>query len=125
MALTKKQIVEEINASFTKNNTEGFLAHCDENIRWTMVGEKLTESKSEIREWMKQMEGMEPPVFVVANLVADGDVVVCNGDMTMNGEDGKPGKYSFCDIYQFSGDKVAELTSFVVATDTKKSTASA
>ncbi len=25
--------------------------------------------------------------------------------------------YTFCDIYRFSGDKVAELTAFVVRTD--------
>jgi len=125
MALAKKQIVEEINKSFTENNTEGFLAHCDENLSWTMVGEKANTGKKAIREWMKGMEDCEPPVFGVTNLVEDGDIVVCSGDMTMKDKDGKGTEYSYCDIYRFSGDKVTELTSFVVPTDAKKSSASA
>jgi hypothetical protein len=40
--------------------------------------------------------------------------------MTMKGEDGKEGKYSYVDAYQFSGDKVAALKSFVVKHKTEE-----
>jgi len=121
----KKQIVQDINASFTKNDMESFLAHCDEDFTWTMVGEGSNTGKTAIREWMKGMEDCEPPVFGVTNLVEDGDIVVCSGDMTMKDKEGKSTDFSYCDIYRFSGDTVTELTSFVVPTDSKKSTASA
>ena len=125
MATNKKEIVEKINASFTNNNIEGFLEHCAENVVWTMVGEKTTNGKRAIREWMKSMEGTDPPNFTVTNLVADGEVAVANGDMTMKDQDGKLGKYSYCDIYRFNGDKVIELTSYLIKTDTQSSIASA
>lgn len=110
----KKEIVEKINSAFTENNTEGFLEHCTDKVVWTMVGEKTNNGKKAIREWMGQMEGMEPPKFTVDRMIAEADSVACFGDMTMKGEDGVEGKYSYCDVYRFDGDKVAELQSFVV-----------
>ncbi len=76
-------------------------------------------SPESIRKWMKQMYGMEPPKFTVKYTLADGDSVACSGDMTMKDQNGKVGTYGFCDIYRFSGDKFAELTSFVVSPDKK------
>jgi ketosteroid isomerase-like protein len=115
-----KEIVKKVNASFTAGNTDGFLEHCADNVVWNMVGEKETKGKTAIKEWMSQMEGMEPPKFTVDKIIAEGDSVVCYGDMTMKGEDGKEGKYSYVDAYQFSGDKIAELQSFVVKHKTEE-----
>jgi uncharacterized protein len=126
MALTRKEIVEEINASFTRHDTDTFLSHCVEEFSWTMVGEKTKTGKTAIREWMSGMEECEPPVFGVTNLIEDGDIVACNGDMTMKDKDGTEAEYSYCDIYRFNGDdKITELTSFVVPKDAKRSIASA
>jgi uncharacterized protein len=122
MTLAKKQIVEAINNSFTENNTDGFLEHCTDDIKWTMVGEKTVTGKDAIREWIKAGE-CEPPVFSVINLVEDGNIAICNGDMTMKDKDGKESRFSYCDIYRFNSDKVAELTTFVVPNDAKESTA--
>lgn len=123
----KKQIVDEINRSFTENNTEGFLAHCKEDITWTMTGEKTTTGKDQIREFMASCAGMEPPNFDVKKTIAEGDSVVCYGDMTMKGPDGETGDYSYCDIYHFDGDKVAELITYMVKAkaDDKNASASA
>lgn len=122
MTQTKKEIVEAINRSFIEANPDGFLDHCSENTKWSVVGDKSVTGKDAIREWM-QMGECEPPVFSVINLVEDGDVVICNGDMTMKDKDGKEGRFSYCDIYRFEGDKVAELTTFIVPTDANRSSA--
>jgi len=60
----------------------------------------------------------EPPQFTIHETVAEGDFVITRGDMTMQQkEDGPKIPYTFCDIYRFVGDKVAELTAFVIRTD--------
>ncbi len=110
----KKEIVEKINQSFTDGKPEDFLSHCTEDVAWTMAGEGTQKGKKAIREWMSQMEGMEPPRFTVDKIIAENDSVVCFGDMTMKDDKGVEGKYSYCDAYRFDGDKVAELKSFVV-----------
>lgn len=118
MSDKNKEIVNKINEAFERGDSEGFLAHCADDINWTMVGEKNASGKESIRDWMKEMEGMEPPTFTVTTLIADGDSVACCGDMTMKDKDGATGNYGFCDVYRFNGDKIQELTSYVVKTET-------
>lgn len=120
-------IVKEINDAFTQNNVEGFLAHCAEDLKWNMAGETEKKGKVAIREWMGQMEGHEPPKFTVDAIFGDGSHVACHGQMTMKNQEGKEGKYSYCDVYTFKSDKVTELRSFVVAhkADEKNVSASA
>lgn len=117
MSDKNKEIVEKVNASFAEGSPEGFLGFCADDVKWTMIGEKTTNGKEAIREWMKSMDGMEPPKFTVENLVADGDLVVANGGMTMKDEDGNTVGYAYCDIYRFRDGKIQELSSFVVKTD--------
>lgn len=121
----KKQLIRNINASFENNNIEGFLDHCTDDINWTMAGEKSTTGKHEIREWMKSMPGeCEPPKINVTTLIAEGSDVICHGDMTMKSKDGEPKQYLYCDIYKFSGDKIASLTTFVQAVKTEADSSS-
>ncbi len=114
-----KEIVEKVNASFENGDTEGFLSYCADDINWTMVGEKHVKGKEAVREWMKQMDGMEPPKFSVDNLIADGDTAVCSGNMTMKDMDSKTVPYGYCDIYRFRDGKIAVLSSFMVKTKSK------
>ena len=116
MSSRNKEVVEKVNASFAANNLEGFLAQCAEDVEWTMVGEKTCKGKQAIREWIKSMPA-EPPVFTVATLIAEGDLVMAQGDMTMNETEQKAVPYSYCDIYRFRGDKISELKSFVIKTE--------
>lgn len=125
MSSKNKEIVEKVNAGFAENDPEVFLSNCAEDVVWTMIGEKTNNGKQAVRDWMKSMGDMEPPKFTVDNLIADGNLVVATGDMTMKGKDGKPGSYAYCDIYRFAGDKIAELNSFVIKTEPEKKTAGA
>ena len=127
MAGKNRAIVKEINDAFTRNDTEGFLAHCSEELYWNMAGDTEKKGKSAIREWMKQMDGHEAPKFTVDAIFGDANHVACHGEMTMKNAEGKEGNYSYCDVYTFSGDKVTELRSFVVAhtADEKNVSASA
>lgn len=114
MSKKNKEIIEKVNKAFIEGNTEGFLEHCADDVSWTMEGEKTTIGVADIRAWMSQMDGMEPPKFTVDRLIAEGDDVICYGTMSMKGEDGKPADYSYCDAYTFKGDKIATMRSFVV-----------
>lgn len=112
MSEKNKEIIEKVNAAFAGNNTEGFLSFCAEDVEWGMVGEKTFKGKRAIREFMSAHSG-EAPEFTVDRLIAEGDTVVCYGDMTMK-ENGEPFSYSYCDIYQLNNGEIARLQSFVV-----------
>jgi uncharacterized protein len=109
-----KKIVKEVNEAFANNRVEDFLKHCSDDIVWRMIGEKTTNGIDEIREWMSQMEGAEPPKFTIDETLAEGDSVVCRGNMTMKDKEGVEGKYAYCDFYRFKSGKITQLDSYVV-----------
>ncbi|MGH9201103.1 MAG: nuclear transport factor 2 family protein [Vicinamibacterales bacterium] len=124
MSQRNKEIINQVNAAFAEGKPEKFLALCDENIKWTMVGDNTVKGKDAVRKWMAEMPS-EPPQFTVNNVIAEGDFVTAYGDMTMKEKDGKPGSYSYCDVYRLRGDKIVELSSFVIKTEPKLQAAGA
>ena len=117
MAANRKEIVQRINEAFAENNLEKVLSFCADDFTWTMVGDTTVQGKDPIRKWIASMNP-QPPRFTIQQTVAEGDFVITRGDMTMQEKKNGPSiPYTFCDIYRFVGDKVAELTAFVIRTD--------
>jgi ketosteroid isomerase-like protein len=117
MSVNRKEIVQRINEGFAENNLEKVLSFCTNDFTWTMVGDTTVRGKDSIRKWMASMNP-EPPQFTIQQTIAEGDSVVTRGDMMMQAKHNGPSvPYTFCDIYRFSGDKVAELIAFVIRTD--------
>ena len=117
MAANRKEIVQRINDGFAENNLEKVLSFCTDDLIWTMVGDTPVRGKRAIREWIASMDP-QPPTITIRQTVAEGDSVVVHGDMLMQDKkDGPAVPYTFCDVYRFAGDKVAELTAFVIRTD--------
>ena len=115
MAETNKQIVEKVNAGFAANDPEVFLSFCADDAEWKIAGDQTLKGKNAVREFVSGMKEMEAPTFDVEELVAEGDSVICYGDMTMKMEkDDKPAPYSYVDAYRFSNGKITRLQTFVV-----------
>jgi len=117
MAANRKDIVQRINEAFAENNLEKVLSFCTDDLTWTMVGDTQVKGKDAIRKWMASMNP-QPPQLTIQQTVADGDFVIACGDMLMRQKANGPSiPYAFCDIYRFVGDKVADLTAFVIRTE--------
>ena len=114
MSARHKAIVEAVNEAMRAMDVEGFLAYCADDFVWTIVGDAPIRGKDALRRMMGDGPS-EPPAFTVHTLVADGDVVVAQGDMTMK-ESGADVPYAFCDIWRFRGDMLMALDAFVVKT---------
>jgi len=114
MSARHKAIVEAVNEAFRRMDIEGFLAYCADDFVWTIVGDAPIRGKDAMRTMMGEGPS-EPPAFTVHTLVADGDVVVSHGDMTMK-ESGGDVPYAFCDIWRFRDDMLVALDAFVVRT---------
>jgi uncharacterized protein len=117
MSANRKETVQRINEAFAENNLEKVLSFCTDDLKWTMVGDTTVRGKDAIRKWMASMKP-QPPQLSVQQTIAEGDIVIARGDMLMQEKkDGPSIPYTWCDIYRFAGDKVAELTAFVIRTD--------
>jgi ketosteroid isomerase-like protein len=117
MSADRKTTVEKINNAFADNNLEKVLSFCTDDLVWTMVGDTTVKGKDAIRKWIASMNP-QPPQLMIQQTVAEGDVVITRGDMIMkDSKNGIAHTYSFCDVYRFEGDQVAELIAFVIRTD--------
>jgi uncharacterized protein len=87
MSARNKDVIEKVNAAFARNDVEAFLAYCAEDFVWTMVGEKPILGKDAVRTFLSSAPP-EPPKFSVDAVVTEGDLVVAQGDITMNEKGG-------------------------------------
>ncbi len=113
MSETNKAVLEKANAAVTKGDNEGFLAYCTEDTQWVFVGEQTLQGKEAVRQWMATAYA-EPPVFMVEQLIAEGDFVTAIGRINLKDETGEIIPYSYCDVWRFSEGKMAELKAFVI-----------
>jgi uncharacterized protein len=116
MNLSNKAILETANAAITNGDNEGFLTFCTEDTKWVFIGDRTLKGKEAVRQYMATAY-VEPPKFMVENLIAEGDFVTATGKISMKNEDGKKVNYSYCDVWTFRDGKMAELKAFVIATD--------
>jgi uncharacterized protein len=114
MSHENKQLIEKLNAAWTAGDTEGLLRYYAEDVVWTIAGELTLNGLPAVREFMAPTEGHEPPLISVDKMVAEGDSVICYGEMTMGGTPECAGTYSYCDVYTIMNGKVSELRSFVI-----------
>ncbi len=115
MSAENKALVQDVNEAMRRGDIEAFLGRCTDDFVWTIVGEEPIAGKEALRRFMAQGPG-EPPDFTVESLIADGDVVVARGAMTMP-ENGRDVPYAFCDVWGVRGDKLSSLHAYVVRTE--------
>jgi len=124
MSEKNKEIVEKANALLAESKTEEFLLLCAEDVEWTLLADTPSKMKGRIAiaEFMASSQGQESPNFTIDNVIADGEFVVANGDMTMKTKEGETVPYAFCDMYTFKDGKIAELLTFINKTQAEKTT---
>jgi len=113
MSEKNKAILEEANAAVTEGDYEKFLSFCTYDTKWIFVGDQTLTGKEAVRRYMAETY-IEPPKFMVANLIAEGDFVTALGEITLKDKDGKETHYSYCDNWRFRDGKMNELKAFVI-----------
>lgn len=113
MDMNNKEILEKANAAVTTGDNEGFLSFCTDDTQWTFVGEQTLKGKEAVRQYMTKAY-MEPPKFMVENLIAEGEFVTALGKISMKDEGGKVTTYAYCDVWRFLNGQMAELKAFVI-----------
>jgi ketosteroid isomerase-like protein len=113
MNLNNKEILQMANKAITEGDNEAFLSFCTDDTEWTFVGDKVLRGKDAVRQYMAKAY-VEPPKFIVENLIAEGAFVTAIGKISMKDEDGRTVDYSYCDVWRFRDGKMNELKAFVI-----------
>lgn len=111
--MNNKAILEKANAAVSKGDNEGFLLYCTDDTEWTFVGDRILRGKEAVRQYMAATY-LEPPTFMVENLIAEADFVTAIGKISLKNEDGKTIDYAYCDVWRFRDGRMAALKAFVI-----------
>jgi len=84
-----------------------------EDTQWHFIGDRTLSGKDMVRQWMAETY-TEPPDFKVNHLISDGDWLSALGEITSKDDEGNEVRYSYCDVWRFEGNKLAELRAFVI-----------
>ena len=113
---TNISILKKGNAAIAEGNNEGLLKFCTEDTEWIFVGEKTLKGKDAVRQYMLETY-VEPPIFTVSQLIADGNFVIALGEITLKNNENCLIKYSYCDVWHFRNNMIDKLKAFVIKTN--------
>jgi len=113
MSQRNKAILEQANAAVTRGDYDGFLSHCTDDVIWNFVGDQTLKGKEAVRRYMQDTY-LEPPAFVVKELIAENDQVAALGTITLKDKGGSQVQYAYCDVWRLRDGKLAELTAYVI-----------
>jgi ketosteroid isomerase-like protein len=110
-----KAILRRANEAIAAGDIEGFLEWCTDDTEWTMVGDKTLRGKAEVRQWLVETY-VNPPMFDVANWIAEGDFLAVYGTITVTDRGGTATRSSYCDVWRIRDGKLAELRAYAIVT---------
>ncbi|WP_308992473.1 nuclear transport factor 2 family protein [Mariniflexile litorale] len=92
----KKEFLKDFNIAFASADTDFLLNHVDENIQWTIYGDKKIEGKKHFEKAILEMKNYVADEMNIFTIITHGVEAAVNGSMKI-----KDSIYNFCDIYQF------------------------
>ncbi|RYG30125.1 MAG: nuclear transport factor 2 family protein [Chitinophagaceae bacterium] len=113
MSDQNKAILMQANAAIANGDYEGFLVYCSDDTQWNFVGDKILYGKEAVREWMR-VTYLEPPKFMVSNIVAEDDFVIAMGKIAVRQPDGTTVQSEYCDVWSFKEGRMHVLNAYVV-----------
>lgn len=113
MSEVNKAVLKAANAAIDRGDTEAFLSHCTDDLRWTAVGDMTLSGKEAVRRWMATAY-KTPPKYTVAEMIAEGDSLVAIGEIMAEDKNGQTVRHLYCDVWHLRAGKLAELQAFVI-----------
>lgn len=112
-----KETIKKANALIAEGKSDEFALLCAEDIKWTLLADTpmVMNGREALLKFMtsKEEENADVPAFTVDKIIGENDSVVCLGQMTMKEKDGSAQQYTFCDVYSFKNDEIAELVTLL------------
>ena len=108
----KKQFLKEFNIAFATGDLDFLLKHIDENIQWTIYGDKKIKGKEHFEKAILEMKEYVADALTISTIITHGAEAAVNGSIKI-----KDKMYAFCDVYQFksAGSKIiTEMYSYVI-----------
>lgn len=109
----KRELIKNLTIHFASYELDKAMEHMDDDIVWTLVGDKPIVGKKEFEAELEKMRENKATELTIHSIITHGKEAAINGEMKMT--DGTV--FGFSDFYEFTsakGSKVKAITSYVV-----------
>ncbi len=111
MKISKQGISEQ----FSKGNFPFCYEYFSDAVQWNIIGSDIMNDKQVVIAYCdKMMIEMNSSTLNNTNIIAVKDNVVIEGYCNYTDADNKSCKVSYCDIYHFNNDQLANITSYCI-----------
>ncbi len=114
---TTKELVDQINQLFMENKMDAFMDYMAEDVVWDMYASSMGHMRLEGKNALLAMGGQDTPEhtsFQFGTTVIEGNRASVQGSSTKKKGDGTEIESHFCEVYQFEGDKIVHISSYIV-----------
>ncbi len=106
--------VERYMEAFAASDHETVLSCLTDDVRWEVPGTFELTGKASFQAEMSNPGFVGQPAITVTRLIEDGDVVVGEGTVVTQRQDGEALHLRFCDVFEMRDGKIARLTSYLM-----------
>ncbi len=109
-----KTVVETYMEGFCASDHEKILSCLTDDVVWEMPGFFRHVGKAAFDKEIEHPQADGNPLIHTTRMVEEGNVVIAEGRVTAALKDGSTINAVFCDVFQFAGEKICQLTSYVM-----------
>jgi ketosteroid isomerase-like protein len=112
-----KRVVQAYLDGFGRGDHAAILAQLADDVTWLIPGFFEVRGKDAFEGEIENEAFEGPPKISAHRLIEEGDVVVAIGAVESPRKDGGTLHAAFCDVFTFTGDKIARLESYLMPTE--------
>lgn len=110
-----KKTIENYMQGFRESNHEKILSCLTEDVIWEMPGIYKHIGKEAFDKEIENENFVGSPTIQVYRLVEEGTIIIAEGAVQGEMINGNKLDAVFCDVFLFEGDKIKQLTSYLMS----------
>lgn len=114
-----RALTEKINDAWINNDMDFLSTQLTDDVRWKMSDQPVVEGKQAFFASFENLPQVTTEEFQKDKLLIDGSTAVYTGTMRTRSDQGEIFSFAFCDIYEFRGQKVCQITSYMADFNTQ------
>jgi len=112
--MSNKKVVEAYMEAFHEHDHARILACLTDDVTWDMPGFFHHEGKEAFDKEIENDAFTGKPNITTTRMIEEGNIVVAEGAVTAQMKNGGILDAVFCDVFEFEGDKIQKLTSYLM-----------
>jgi uncharacterized protein len=109
-----KKIVERYMDGFNKSDHKQILTCLTDDVIWKMPGYFHLEGKEHFDKEIENDAFIGRPIVTVVRMTEENDVVIAEGTVRSQKENGGFLNAEFCDVFEMQNGKIKQLTTYLV-----------